>query len=88
MNNYIEMRHHTGSSLFLFQKKVEGILNYLFPESWIPLYKMVAFTRIPYDECIRRAKEQDRLLGTGGKIVAGLAVALSLAGYGGLRPRM
>ena len=47
MNNYIEMRHHSGSALFRFRKKVEGVLNWIFPSAWIPLYKMVAFTSIP-----------------------------------------
>ena len=27
LSNYLEMRHHTGSKLFLFRKKVEGWLN-------------------------------------------------------------
>mmetsp|Transcript_21906 Transcript_21906/g.26648 ORF Transcript_21906/g.26648 Transcript_21906/m.26648 type:complete len:491 (-) Transcript_21906:1338-2810(-) len=60
--NYIEMRSHTGSKLFLMRKKFEGILNWLFPKTWIPLYKMVTFTRIPYDQVIERSKAQDRIL--------------------------
>ena len=74
--------------MFLFRKKVEGILNWMFPKSWIPLYKMVAFTRIPYDEAIRRAQEQDKMLGTAGRVVAGLTVAAGLAKFGGLRPKL
>ena len=62
LHNYIEMRSHTGSTAFLLRKKVEGMLNWLFPSTWIPLYKMVAFTRIPYHECIEREKRQDRFL--------------------------
>eukprot|EP00466_Bigelowiella_natans_P006145 jgi/Bigna1/82709/fgenesh1_pg.96_\ len=62
MGNYLEMRHHTGSRLFLLRKKLEGVLNYLFPDWWIPLYKMVTFTRIPYDDVIAREAEQDKIL--------------------------
>lgn len=46
------MRHHTASPIFLLRKKIEGVLNMLFPTAWIPLYKMVAFTRIPYHEAV------------------------------------
>jgi kynurenine 3-monooxygenase len=62
MNNYMEMRHHTGSSLFLLRKKFEGVLNAMFPTWWIPLYKMVTFTRIPYHHVIEREQAQDRIL--------------------------
>ena len=62
LHNYIEMRDHTGSALFLMRKKIEGVLNRIFPASWIPLYKMVAFTRIPYHECIEREQKQDAIL--------------------------
>merc|ERR1711871_1814035 len=44
LHNYLEMRSHTGSAAFLLRKKLEGVLNAIFPNSWIPLYKMVAFT--------------------------------------------
>mmetsp|Transcript_21586 Transcript_21586/g.32121 ORF Transcript_21586/g.32121 Transcript_21586/m.32121 type:complete len:234 (-) Transcript_21586:84-785(-) len=62
MGNYLEMRHHTGSTFFLLQKKLEGMLNFLFPNAWIPLYKMVTFTRIPYDEVIEREERQANIL--------------------------
>uniref|UniRef100_A0A7S2WFB3 Kynurenine 3-monooxygenase n=1 Tax=Mucochytrium quahogii TaxID=96639 RepID=A0A7S2WFB3_9STRA len=62
LRNYIEMRSHTSSRLFLLRKKVEGAINWVFPDSWIPLYKMVAFTRIPYDEVIRRDELQEKTI--------------------------
>ena len=62
MQNYMEMRSHTGSLLFLMRKKVEGILNWMLPEVWIPMYKMVTFTRIPYNDVIQRSEKQDRLI--------------------------
>lgn len=62
MSNYLEMRSHTSSPLFLLRKKFEGLLNWMLPGVWIPIYKMVAFTRIPYDEAIAREQRQDRIL--------------------------
>jgi kynurenine 3-monooxygenase len=74
MHNFVEMRSHTASKLFLLRKKIEGALNWAFPTSWVPLYKMVAFTRIPYDECIKREERQSCLLG-----VASTAALVTLA---------
>ncbi len=62
MRNYTEMRDHTGSTMFLLRKKFEGFLNRVFPQWWIPLYKMVTFTRIPYDTVIEREARQDGML--------------------------
>jgi kynurenine 3-monooxygenase len=71
--NYVEMRSHTANPGFLLQKKVESWLHYLFPDTWIPQYTMVAFTRIPYHEAKERADRQDVIL----KLVA---QAITLAG--------
>ena len=60
MENYVEMRHHTASTVFLVRKRIEAALHWIFPKAWIPQYTMVAFTRIPYDEAVRRARRQDR----------------------------
>jgi kynurenine 3-monooxygenase len=89
--NYVEMRSHTASPLFLLQKRVEGWLNALFPRHWIPLYSMVAFTRIPYHEAWARGKRQDAILrrivlsaGTVGAVVAAAAL-YTCAKRGGAR---
>ena len=60
--NYVEMRSHTANPGFLLQKKVESWLHYLFPDTWIPQYTMVAFTRIPYHEAKERAEKQDAII--------------------------
>ena len=61
MQNYVEMRHHTADPMFRYKKKVEGVLNWLFPNWWVPLYKMVAFTRIPYHESVSLAAPRTAL---------------------------
>jgi len=75
--NFIEMRDHTGSRLFLWKKKLEKVLSKVFPGRYLPLYTMATFTRIPYSEAVRRAKLQDR-------IVAGVALVLLLLVIGAL----
>ena len=73
--NFVEMRAKTASWLFLMQKRVEKYINLALPHYWIPLYSMVAFTRIPYDECVRRGDRQEKILKavSGGLLVAGAA---------------
>mmetsp|Transcript_19483 Transcript_19483/g.49180 ORF Transcript_19483/g.49180 Transcript_19483/m.49180 type:complete len:406 (+) Transcript_19483:1-1218(+) len=82
LRNYVEMRSHTASRLFLLRKKIEGYINWLFPSAWVPIYKMVSFTRIPYDEAVRREARQDLILraATTGVLSLG-ALALAAGGY-------
>jgi kynurenine 3-monooxygenase len=76
--NFVEMRDHVGSRVFLLRKGLERVLHVAFPRRFLPLYTMVTFTRIPYAEAVLRARRQDRLLGV--LLAAGaLAVLLGLA---------
>jgi kynurenine 3-monooxygenase len=60
--NYVEMRDHTGSRLFLLRKKWEILLHKLFGSWYVPLYTLVSFTRTPYANALRRARKQDRIV--------------------------
>ena len=62
MYNYREMRSHVNSRLFLLHKKVDNFLHMLFPRKFIPLYTMVAFTRIPYHVVVQRNGKQRRMV--------------------------
>jgi kynurenine 3-monooxygenase len=73
IDNFEEMKHHTGSRLFLMKKALEKGLHRLFPSRFVPLYMMISFTLIPYAEARRRARRQARALG------AAAACALILA---------
>jgi len=80
MRNYQTMSDHSGSTLFRIRKRFEGALSWMLPNYWIPEYKMVAFTRIPYSEAIARTVAQDWALTYGvfyyaaaGSALAGLA---------------
>jgi kynurenine 3-monooxygenase len=60
--NYIEMRDLVSSRAFLLRKKLDIILNKLFPRWYIPLYTLVSFTRTPYADARRRSRRQERAL--------------------------
>lgn len=60
--NYVEMRHHVNTRLFLLRKKVDTILYWLFPNAWMPLYTSVAFSRTRYHQCVKNKEWQDRVI--------------------------
>jgi len=78
--NYVEMRSHTASTMFLLRKKVEGVLHAILGSNWIPRYSMVAFTRIPYDEVVRRTEFQEKVVT--GVTWAGLLAVTGAVAYG------
>ncbi|KAM5237694.1 kynurenine 3-monooxygenase [Ctenodactylus gundi] len=65
MYNYMEMRAHVNSRWFLFQKNVERLLHAIMPSTFIPLYTMVAFTRIRYHEAVLRWHWQKKMINKG-----------------------
>ena len=86
MYNYIEMRSHVTSPVFLFRKKIDNVLHYLFPTFFIPLYSMVAFTRIPYSRVVERHAIQQAIIRRG---LWGVSLALvGLLGYQALKYSM
>lgn len=62
LENYVEMRHKTAVKAWLLRRKVDSLFSALAPASWIPLYSMVAFTRIPYNVALERSQRQERVL--------------------------
>jgi kynurenine 3-monooxygenase len=62
VQNFIEMRDKTASKTFRAKKKLDHLLEGLLPGTYLPLYAMVTFTRIPYAEAARRARSQDNLI--------------------------
>jgi len=59
LEHYADMASNTASSLYLLRKKIEAALGALFPKTFVPLYTMIAFRDIPYDEALRRAHQQE-----------------------------
>ncbi|MFL6595902.1 MAG: FAD-dependent oxidoreductase [Chthoniobacterales bacterium] len=62
VENFIEMRDKTASPVFRAKKKLDHLLEGILPGTYLPLYAMVSFTRIPYAEAQRRARVQDCLV--------------------------
>ncbi|PYL08398.1 MAG: FAD-dependent monooxygenase, partial [Verrucomicrobia bacterium] len=54
---------------FRAKKKLDHFLEAALPGTYLPLYTMVTFTRIPYAKAARRARLQDFI------VYAGLIVA-------------
>jgi kynurenine 3-monooxygenase len=72
LENFIEMRDKTASKTFRAKKKLDHFLEAALPGTYLPLYTMVTFTRLPYSEAARRARRQDRI------VYAALVAALAL----------
>ena len=79
MYNYIEMRSHVSNPVFLLRRQFDRFLHWLFPHHFIPLYSMVAFTRIPYSKVVERAAKQDKLVQQGVKAIAVLGCGTVLS---------
>lgn len=70
MYNYLEMRSHVISPMFLVRRQLDRFLHFLFPHYYIPLYTMVSFSRIRYSKVVERAAKQDKLVYQGIKAIA------------------
>ena len=62
LRNYIEMRDKTADPMFLLQKKIEGKFSSLYPDLWTPLYSLVTFSHVPYNEALQRGDFQDAIM--------------------------
>jgi kynurenine 3-monooxygenase len=69
------MRDKTASRRFRARKRLDHALEALLPGIYLPLYRMVTFSRIPYAEAQRRARLQDRIV----FVVLGMAVTAIVA---------
>ncbi|XP_041491213.1 kynurenine 3-monooxygenase isoform X2 [Microtus oregoni] len=78
MYNYIEMRAHVNSRWFLFQRLLNRFLHAIMPSTFIPLYTMVAFTRIRYHEAVLRWQWQKKVINKG-LFVLGSLIAIGSA---------
>jgi kynurenine 3-monooxygenase len=81
LQNFIEMRDHTGRGWFRAKKKLEHFLHNTLGDRFLPLYEMVSFSTIPYDDARKKAHQQWRTLitiWTSGLVLVILAVVLSL----------
>ncbi len=76
--NFLEMRDRVSSRAFLLKKRFDILLHKLLPRWYLPLYTLVTFTRMPYADALRRARQQDRMIRALGWSI--LVVGLLLVG--------
>ena len=76
ISNFVEMRDHVGSPVFLIRKRLERGLHRLFPRWFVPLYSLVSFSLMPYGDAVRRATMQTIVVRV---VLAILGVILVLA---------
>jgi len=63
LDNFIEMRDKVSDPIFLFQKKIESILQDIYPETWKPLYTQVTFeAKIRYYHAYQNGVDQQKIL--------------------------
>lgn len=82
IEHYDDMAKNTNSAIYLLRSRFNALLRAVFPRYFIPLYSMVAFTSIPYDEAVQRADAQDTYINalflTGATVLLGVG-SLSLS---------
>lgn len=57
LQNLEELSDHVNSPAFLARRALERRLHEIHPELYTPLYQLVAFTNVPYDEAQRLHRE-------------------------------
>jgi kynurenine 3-monooxygenase len=62
LQNFIEMRDHVADPNFLLRKQIEAKFHKLYPNDWIPLYSMVTFSDMPYEQALARGKKQEKVM--------------------------
>jgi len=60
-NHFKELSVNAADPRFVVRKQVENRLFKLYPNRIVPLYTLVAFTRLPYSDAPRIAEAQNRL---------------------------
>jgi len=62
LENFIEMRDKVGSRAFRAKKKWEKLIHRLLPGWYQPLYNLISFSTVPYDDARRLAASQARVI--------------------------
>ncbi|XP_046429155.1 kynurenine 3-monooxygenase [Neodiprion fabricii] len=62
MYNYIEMRDLVNKKSFIVRKHLDTFLYWLLPNTWVPLYNSVHFSRIPFHKCTANRSWQEKII--------------------------
>ncbi len=58
LSNLRELTSRTGEKSYHVRSRLERMLHLHYPDKFMPLYHMVAFTNIPYDELVYRHEQE------------------------------
>ena len=79
--NFVELRQKVQSPWFVARKKLDVAINKILPNTWLPLYTMIAHSTMPYGDALKRARKQERILNViGSMIVASIGISLVVFG--------
>lgn len=62
LQNFIEMRDLVADPGFILRKKIEIKMHARYKEKFLPLYSMVTFSDMPYQEAMEKGKQQEKLM--------------------------
>jgi kynurenine 3-monooxygenase len=62
LENYVEMRDKVADPHFLRMRELGGLLAQRCPTHYLPRYRMVTFTHLPYAYALERGRAQDTLV--------------------------
>lgn len=62
LENYVEMRDSVVEPNYLAKRTLSARLAEHAPERFMPRYRLVTFTNLPYAQCLERGRQQDQLL--------------------------
>jgi kynurenine 3-monooxygenase len=62
LENYVEMRDKVADPHFLRMRELGGLLAQRSPTHYLPRYRMVTFTHLPYAYALERGRAQDTLV--------------------------
>ena len=62
LRNFIEMRDLVANPKFQLRKKIERKVQSNHPDKWTPLYTLVKFTNIPYQQAKEEGERQDEIM--------------------------
>ncbi|MGH3686098.1 MAG: FAD-dependent oxidoreductase [Pseudonocardiaceae bacterium] len=62
LTNLRELTSHSGEKSYHVRSRLERMLHLRYPDKFMPLYHMVAFTNIPYDELTCRHEQESSVI--------------------------
>ncbi|WP_036140965.1 FAD-dependent oxidoreductase [Luteibacter sp. 9135] len=62
LENYVEMRDKVADPVFLRKRELGALLTERCPSHYLPRYRMVTFTHLPYAYALERGQAQDMLV--------------------------